>query len=375
MYRKYFKERFEGIKDTRFRSYVKHRLIDVLILVMCGVLCGLDELQDIVTYGKENLIFLKETFEISKIPSKSTLTRIMNLVDGEKVAEIIVSIMRETLGAKGEVIAFDGKTIRATAKGNREKLHIITAYLTCNGVVLGQKTVNEKTNEIPVMQEMLTYIDLQGKVITADAMHCQKDTAALIIAGGGDYILGLKGNQGIFYDEVKLYIDDCVASGNIAVESAKTTEKNGGRIETRICHKAPSIDWFENRLEWAGLSCVFAIDRIFVTPSGTSSERSYYISSLNANPSDLLRLTREHWKIESMHNQLDVTFSEDDCRILSSNGQKTFNIFRKLALAFHKNYISGLKLKTKPSVRNNMFQALLSKDLLRKVLLASFTIS
>jgi len=343
-------------------------------LVMCGVLCGLDELQDIVTYGKENLIFFRETFEIGKIPSRSTLTRIMNLVDGETVAWIIVNIMRETLGVVGEVLAFDGKTICATAKGNREKLHIITAYLTRNGVVLGQKTVNEKTNEIPVMQEMLKYIDLQGKVITADAMHCQKDTTALIIEGGGDYILGLKGNQGILHDEVKLYIDDCIASESIAVETAQTKEKNGGRIETRICHKAPSIDWYENRGEWAGLSGAFALDRIFKTPSGTSSERSYYITSLNTPPSELLRLTREHWKIESMHNQLDVTFSEDDCRVLSSNGQKTFNIFRKLALAFHVNYISDLKLKTKPSVRNNMFQALLSNNILKNVLLAAFTI-
>ena len=342
---------------------------------MCGVLCGLDELQDIVTYGKENRIFLEETFEIDKIPSRSTLTRIMNLVDGETVAVIIVNIMRETLGIEGEVIAFDGKTICATAKGNREKLHIMTAYLTRNGVVLGQRTVNEKTNEIPVMQEMLKYIDLQGKVITADAMHCQKETAALIIEGGGDYILGLKGNQGILHDEVKLYINDCVSSEDIRVETAQTKEKNGGRLETRICHKTPSIDWYENRSDWAGFSCAFAIDRIFKTPSGVSSERSYYISSLDAQPSDLLRLTREHWKIEAMHNQLDVTFSEDDCRVLSSNGQKTFNVFRKLALAFHYNYISSLKAKTKPSVRNNMFQALLSKDILRKVLTIAFTSS
>jgi len=225
------------------------------------------------------------------------------------------------------------------------------------------------------MQEMLTYIDLQGKVITADALHCQKDTAALIIEGGGDYILGLKGNQGTLHDETKLYIDDCVASEDIAVETAQTKEKNGGRIETRICYKAPSIDWFENRADWAGLSCAFAIDRIFETPTGISSERSYYISSLDAQPADLLRLTREHWKIESMHYQLDVSFSEDDCRILSANGQKTFNVFRKLALAFHKNYISGINTKTKPSVRHNMFQALLSNDILLKVLSAAFTVS
>jgi predicted transposase YbfD/YdcC len=299
----------------------------------------------------------------------------MNLLDGEIVAEIIINIMRETLGIQGEVIAFDGKTICATAKGNREKLHIMTAYITHSGVVLSQKTVGEKTNEIPIMQEMLKYIDLKGKVITADAMHCQKETAALIKGGGGDYIFGLKGNQEIMHDETKLYIDDCISSKDIIVETAQTKEKNGGRIETRICYKSPSMDWFENHADWAGLSCAFAVDRIFETTSGKSFERSYYISSLDTAPDELLRLTREHWKIESMHYQLDVTFSEDDCRILSSNGQKTFTIFRKLALAFHKNYIAQLKTKTKPSVKNNMFQALLSKDVLAKVFHAGFAIS
>ena len=375
MYREYFEDYFNDIEDTRCQGYVDHKLTDVLILVMCGIISGLDELQDIVTYGKSDIRFFTETFGIDKIPSKSTLTRIMNLVDGEIIAEIIVNMMREMLGVEGEVIAFDGKTICATAKGNREKLHIMTAYITQSGVVLGQKTVDEKTNEIPVMQEMLKYIELKGKVITADAMHCQKETATLIKKGGGDYIFGLKGNQGILHDEIKLYLDDCISSENIIVETAETKEKNGGRLETRICRKSPSMDWFENRSEWTGLSCAFAIDRIFETPSGKSFERSYYISSLDVPPAELLRLTREHWKIESMHHQLDVAFSEDDCRILSSNGQKSFNIFRKLALALHKNYISSLKTKTKPSVKNHMFQALLDKILLQKILTASVTTS
>jgi predicted transposase YbfD/YdcC len=340
---------------------------------MCGILSGLDELQDIVTYGKSNAEFFNDTFGIEKTPSKSTLTRVMNIVKGEAVAEIIINIMRETLGIQGESIAFDGKTICATAKGNREKLHIMTAYITQNGVVVGQKTVNEKTNEIPVMQEILKYIDLKGKIITADAMHCQTKTAAMIKSGGGDYIFGLKGNQGTLHDEVSLYLDDCISSPDIKVDTATTIEKNGGRIETRVCHKSPSMDWFENGSDWAGLSCSFAIDRTFKTAAGSSFERSYYISSKDASPGELLRLTREHWKIESMHYQLDVSFSEDNCRILSVNGQKSFNIFRKLALAFHRNYITKLETKTKPSVKNHMFQTLLSTDKLINVLDASFT--
>ena len=371
MYREYYESHFVELEDTRYENFVKHKLTDVLIIVMCGILCGLDELEDIVTYGKSNLSFLKENFGIDKVPSKSTLTRVMNFIDGEKVAKIIINIMRETLGIAGDVVAFDGKTICSTAKGNREKLHIVTAYLTQNGVILGQETVGEKTNEIPIIQAMLKYIDVNGKVVTADAMHCQKETAKLITRGGGEYILGLKGNQELFFKEVSVYLDDCIASEKIEVETEKTKEKNGGRIETRICYKSPSLDWFEDRDKWTGLNYAFAIDRITETPKGKSSERSYYITSLDTSCAELLRLTREHWKIEAMHYQLDVTFSEDDCRILSANGQKTFNIFRKLALAFHKASISALNKKTKPSVKNNMLQALLSTSALLDVLRVS----
>jgi len=335
---------------------------------MCGIFCGLDELQDIVTYGKSNLGFFKEKFEIDKVPSKSTLTRIMNLVNGEQVAKIIINIMRETLGIEGDVVAFDGKTICSTAKGNREKLHIITAYLTQTGVVMGQETADEKTNEIPIMQEMLKYIDVSGKVVTADAMHCQKETTKLIIESNGDYILGLKANQETFYNEVSLYLDDCISSENIKVESDTTKEKNSGRIETRKCYKSPSPDWFEDCDKRAGLNHTFAIDRITETPKGKSSERSYYITGLDVSCKELLRLTREHRKIEAMHYQLDVTFSEDDCRILSPNGQKSFNIFRKLAPVFHKAFISSLNKKTMPSVKNHMIQALLSTQILLCVL-------
>lgn len=343
-------------------------MVDVLILTLCGALCGLDELQDIVTYGEENLDFLRGSFGVCSIPSVSTMTRIMDMVDGEKLAACIVNIMREQIGAKGDTVAFDGKTIRATAKGGREKLHVITAYVTESGVVLGQKTVGGKTNEIPTMREMLEWVDVKGKTVTADAMHCQKETPKAVIKAGGDYIWGLKGNQGTFHDGVKLYLDDCIERKDKGPDIAKTQEKNGGRIEQRACYKCPDTDWFADKQEWDGLRCIFAVERIFRDAKTTMKERSHYISSKDTSAKEPLRLTREHWKVGSMHWQLDVVFSEGQCRILSVNGQKTMNSFRKLSLAFHKNYLAGLPQKTKPSIRKHMFKALLSNQLLKKVL-------
>ena len=361
---------FGSIEDLRCQCDVEHKLVDVLIIVMCSVLCGLDKPEDIAAYGKEKISFLEKHFGITKSPSESTLLRILNMVNGKAVAECVVKIMREKLELSGEIIAIDGKTICSTAKQNRvqEKLHIITAYMTQTGVALGQLPVNEKTNEIPVLRDLLDMIDIEGKIITADAMHCQKDTAGKIVELGGDYVLGLKGNQGVFFDEMKSYMEDCIGDKNIVVESARTIEKNKGRVEERICYRAPDIDWFEGKDEWAGLSAVFAVRRIFTTKNGVSDETSYYIASQNYTAEKLLWIVREHWKIESMHWILDAVFSEDDCRILSTNGQITLNVFRKSAVAFHKSHVSGLKQKTKPSLKNSMLKSLMSDDHLLKVI-------
>jgi len=292
------------------------------------------------------------------------------MVDADKIALRIINIMRSLIGIDGELIAIDGKTICSTAKKDsyKDKLHIVTAYLTRNGVTLGQLSVDEKTNGIPVLRDLLDMIDIEGKIITADAMHCQKDTAEKIIKGGGNYVLGLKANQETLLEEISAYIDDCVTDKTIEAETAQTTEKNRERLEQRVCYKAPAIEWLEIKDEWEGLKTAFAIHRRIVTKKETYEETSYYISNLNETPERFLEIVREHWKIESMHWQLDVIFSEDDCRIMNANGQKTMNIFRKLSLALHKKHVSSLPQKTKPSMKNNMLKSLVSDEHLLKVL-------
>ena len=368
---------FSDLEDSRCQCDVEHKLVDILILVMCSALCGIDVLEKMVTYGKEKLHVLNECFGITKIPSKATLSRIMNMIDADAVAERIVRIMLDLIGADGEIVAIDGKTIRSTAKKNprREKLHLITAYLTRNGVTLGQLAVNEKTNEIPVLRDLLGMIDVSGKIVTTDALHCQTETAGAIITAGGDYVLGLKENQGTLYAEISTYIEDCIADKTIEVESAQTLEKNRDRIEKRTCFKAPTLNWFENKKDWAGLTSAFAVRRVTIVKGVTTEETSYFISSRDESPERFLEIVRDHWKIESMHYQLDVVFSEDECRILSTDGQKALSIFRKLALCLHKSYIEGLSAKTKPSVASNMFRALISFDHMLKILSSASSVT
>jgi len=360
------RKKLRKVKDNRVKGMIEHPLEDLLIIIMLSVVSGVEKLDEIVTYAKKKQHFLSQVFGIEKTPSKSTISRIINMLDGEEMAELIIEIMKMKIVNLGEALAVDGKAIRSTAeKGKpRSALQILTAYFVESGVVLGQKYIHEKTNEIPVFQEMLCYINIKGKTITADALHCQKDTCRMIIAKGGNYVFGLKGNQGTLHEQADAIINNPENAEKIEVFESPI-EKHNGRTETRIFYRILDITSFEGIENWMGLKSIFAVRRIVETKYGISDETGYYISSLDAPPEKMLSLVRSHWKIESMHWLLDVVFDEDDCGILSDDGQKTLDIFRKFALLLHKTFISKNHLKC--SLKNNMFSCLLDDDLLLQV--------
>lgn len=362
--------KYTKIAEPRYSRFVEHKLADILILTHCAVLCGLDKLEDIEAYGKEKREWFREVFGIERIPSDSTLSRVLSLLNPDIVIDCVVELMKETLSVSGDQIALDGKTVCFTARNMTltEKVHIVTMYMVSNGVILGQKAVPDKTNEIPVVRELLGLFDLAGKVITADAMHCNRETVEKIIQGNGDYVLALKGNQEVSHEEIGTYIEDCIADPLIEVESATTLEKNRGRIETRTCYKAPTLDWFESGAEWAGLKSAYAIKRSVLSGGKRTNETAYFISSLDAEPSRVLEIVRNHWKIETLHWMLDVTFGEDNCRILSSSGQQIMNILRKYAIAMHKAFIASFPTKTKPTIKNHMLRSLISEQTLLSIL-------
>ncbi len=362
----FLKEKFSVIEDKRHQGYVEHNLSEVLIIIMSAILCGLDSLADIMIYAQNKVDFFKNYFGIEQIPSKPTVSRILNMINGNEVAKVIIEIMKDRADIVGNIIAVDGKAIRSTSEAGKphSALQILTAYLTKSSVVIGQELIHEKTNEIPVFQSMLNIIDIKGKTITADAMHCQKETCKKIIASGGDYVFGLKGNQKTLFEDVSLYIGSKINAERI--EKFSTLEKGHGRIEKRICQKVTDISWLQGREEWAGLKSVFSVRRIVSTQKKTTEEISYYISSRDATAEEFLGIVREHWKIESMHWVLDVVFSEDECAITSENGHKTLNILRKLAILLHKRYIATLHKK--PSIKANLLNCLMNNNVLRQVL-------
>lgn len=352
---------FNMIIDERCQCNVKHKLTDILILIMCAVLCGIDTIADIVEYGEQKSTMLSEYFGINKIASESTICRILNMVNAELLAVCIVNIMKNCLGEKGDIIAIDGKAICSTdtMKSYKNGLRIVTAYMVENGVSIGQLAVDSKSNEIPCVRELLDLIDIKNKIITADAEHCQKETISKIINKQGDYCICLKANQRQLYEDVQLYFDSII-KGEFECETATTSEKNRERYEQRTCYVFKDISWLNETKEWAKLNKIFAIQRKVTKDNKTTTEVNFYLSSLESTPERFLEIVRKHWRIESMHWQLDMTFNEDNCRILSENGQKSLNMFRKIALAFHKNY----KEQTghKKSIKKYTLSCLLNND-------------
>ena len=366
---------FGIIEDERDAYTIKHKLIDILKLVMISVLCGMDELDKMIDYGNSKKEFLEKEFEIKSIPSKSTLTRIFVMIDPKWLGLSIVGIVQSLIKEKHTQIMIDGKAIKSTdaIKSIEKMMNIVTAY-TNTGISLLQKTVYNKTNEIPAVKELIDMLDVKGMIITADAMHCQKETAEKIVNNGGDYVLQLKANQRSFYEDVYAMFDDKYmdeTDKNCEYEIYKTEEKSHGRIERRTCYVLNEIAFFTDYLaNWKGLKKIFAVVREVEKDNKVTKEISCYLSSKNTTAENLLSYTRKHWEIESMHHILDVTYDEDRCKLLSQRAQENLNIFRKMGISIHKNYLKNKK----QTVKSNMFNCLLNDNLLLEVI-GNITIS
>ena len=360
---------FGIIEDERDSYTIKHKLIDILKLVMISVLCGMDELDKMIDYGNSKKEFLEKEFEIKSIPSKATLTRIFVMIDPKWLGLSIVGIVQSLIKEKHSQIMIDGKAIKSTdaIKSIEKMMNIVTAY-TNTGISLLQKTVDNKTNEIPAVKELIDMLDVKGMIITVDAMHCQKETAEKIVNNGGDYVLQLKANQKGFYDDVYAMFDDKYmdeTDKNCEYEIYKTEEKSHGRIERRTCYVLNEIAFFTDYLaNWKGLKKIFAVVREVEKDNKVTKEISCYLSSKNTTAENLLSYTRKHWEIESMHHILDVTYDEDRCKLLSQRAQENLNIFRKMGISIHKNYLKNKK----QTVKSNMFNCLLNDNLLLEVI-------
>ena len=269
-------------------------------------------------------------------------------------------------GVSGLTLSFDGKTVRSTGKMEKyeKPLHIISAHIAELGITLAGQRVEDKTNEIPAMREMIELLNVEGCMIVADAMHCQKETAGTITKNKADYLLSVKDNQPTLKADIEEYVQD--DSLRKDMDTIATLEQNRGRIERRTSFVCHDTDWLK---EWAGLSCIGAIHTQFTCKGKTTSEWHYYISSRKLSALELLSHARKEWSVESMHWLLDVHFGEDFCRVEDENTQQSLNAIRKIALNSVKLYKQGAKSKLPLS--KIMFECLMDCEKILELLLIS----
>jgi predicted transposase YbfD/YdcC len=340
-------EYFAEVETTKEYNGYFCKVGEALTIVILGSICGLRNVSQVHQWASNQRvsIFLREHFDISKIPCYYWLLCLLKLIKPESFNLCFIRWAQTFLPneTKDLTISFDGKTIRSTGKMDKYEspLHIVSAQVAELGITFGQRTVDGKSNEIPAVRELLGLLDIEGCMVVADALNCQKDTAKAIIKGKADYLLNVKDNQQTLKDE----IEDSIADETFrkTMDTHATTEKNKGRIEIRTAYATCDIEWLSGKkAEWNGLACIGAINSQFTTKKGITNEWHYYISSRKLSAEELLKHARLEWSVETMHWLLDVHFSEDFCRVEDRNVQQNLNIVRKIAL----NSIKGFKEKT-----------------------------
>jgi predicted transposase YbfD/YdcC len=348
---------FSIIEDPRMERGKEHRLSDILVIAVCAMLCGAEHFVDFAEFGKAKEGFLRTFLELPNgIPSHDTFRRVFALIDPRQFADGFrrwTEGLRQALGA--EVVAIDGKTLRrshARAKG-QEPIHMVSAWARENGLVLGQRKVADKSNEITAIPELLRVLQLAGCIVTIDAMGCQTKIAQAIVAAQADYVLALKGNQGTLHDEVRSYLEDARAEGfpEIAHAFLETSERGHGRSETRRYWITEEIGWLSQHAQWEKLRAVGLVESVREVHGQTTVERRFYLTSLAADAPNFARAVRGHWAIEnSLHWSLDVSFAEDQCRVRTGYAAENLAILRHLTLNLLKQETTkkrGLKGKQK----------------------------
>jgi predicted transposase YbfD/YdcC len=332
-------------------------LIDLIIITVCAVICGADSWTGVETFAKAKESWLKRHLALRNgVPSHDTFGRVFASVNAEAFqagfSRWVEAVFRVT---KGQVVAIDGKTVRRSHDQTigQDAIHMVSAWASQNGIALGQRKVDDKSNEITAIPELLRLLDVSGCIVTIDAMGCQKDIAQAIRDAKADYVLRVKENQSNLRQDLEdwfVYGDEQAFKG-LAVDYHQTIDKSNGRIEIRRCWAIAdpiAFEYIRHYDAWVDLHTIVRVQREVCVHGKTSFETAYYISSLPNDAARLLEAARHHWAIEnSFHWVLDVTFREDDSRIRSGDSPQNMAVFRHLALNILKQDPSKMSLKQK----------------------------
>jgi predicted transposase YbfD/YdcC len=360
---------FGKIPDPRAANSL-HLLIDIIAISICAVICGSKTYNQIEEYGKDNYKWLKGFLELPNgIPSHDTFGRMFSVIDPREFQNCFMEWIADVSRLiKRETIAIDGKTLRRSydSASDKKAIHMISAWATDQNIVLGQYKTAEKSNEITAIPILIKMLDLSGSIVTIDAMGCQKKIASSIIEKKADYVLSLKENQPQLYGDIKLYMDDIILSSkeNEAFSYYETIDADHGRIETRKYWITSDIDWLYGKANWRGLKSIGCIERIRETEKGISTEKSYFIGSIESDAELFAKAVRNHWGIENgLHWTLDMAFREDESRIRKGHAPENFAVLRHIALNLIKSETSF-----KGSVNTKQLKAAWNRRYLEKII-------
>ena len=321
---------------------------DALLVLVCGMLCGLSNIDDIHDWAKSNPSkkFFEKEFKMKKLFCRAQFYNLLGCVDPEAFKHIFIGWMSYVLGSglEGKTVSIDGKTICSTDSLTKDGsvLHIASALVSEFNLVIGNQECATKTDEINAFRELVGMLDVSGSVVVADALHCKPKSAKAVIDAEADYLFVVKDNQEELKEDIELYFQTEES------ESYQTQEKNGGRIETRTGYVSHDINWLDQKEKWIDLECIGAIHREFEKNGIKSSEWHYYISSCPLSAKELLKRARMEWAVESMHWLLDVHFDEDRTRVFDMNVQKILNTTRKISLNMVRIFRDNFRTKRTP---------------------------
>ncbi|MGU7780707.1 ISAs1 family transposase [Burkholderia sp. PU8-34] len=329
-------EAFGGLTDPRSRPS-PHDLQEILFVSLCAILSGADSWVAIQIWGESKLDWLRRYVPLERgIPSHDTFGRVFAALDPLEFEACFVRWMRGLCPALAdEVVAIDGKTVRGSRSANQRGIHLVSAWASQLGVSLGQVRTADKSNEITAIPALLDVLLVNGAIVTPDAMGCQRQIAERIVEAGGDYVLAVKDNQSTLLARIRYALDGIERVPDAYRDHTtehQEVDKDHGRIETRRCIASDILTCWEPDPDlWPGLRSIVMVEATREIGDTKTTERRYYVSSLLPDAARIAQAVRAHWRIEnSMHWVLDMTFSEDQCRVRVNNAAQNFAILRRI---------------------------------------------
>jgi predicted transposase YbfD/YdcC len=331
-----------------------HLAEDIVFITLVAVICGADTWEEIAEFGRSKKGFLRSILSLKNgIPSPDTFNRFFAGLNPKVFETLFLSWAQGLCKHNSGVIAIDGKTVRGSRKeGGKSAIHMVSAFSAANNLVLGQVKTNQKSNEITAIPELIKVLDIEGCIVTIDAMGCQTKIAKAIIDQGADYLLAVKENQKELYSNI---IDTFRFTPKEKLIQYEDIDTGHGRVETRLCTVTNNLGQLSRVDDWEHINALVKIESVrYIKVSGiTQNETRYYITSLNHNTKTIGQAVRSHWSIENnLHWQLDVSFNEDKSRKRDRNAAENYSVILRMALNLIKNEKS-----TKRSVKGKRLKA------------------